>query len=120
MNDKPENSMQNFGPTDDERRHRVFHHRHPVPGDLMKRGQMRRRPKEAGRIKRAEQIVEESTRLLQAEEVVRRTVHVAKGFIEGLERFANLSIPLPISIEAVAELVKDPLVLAVLEQREKE
>jgi hypothetical protein len=37
-----------------------------------------------------------------------------------LLRYANLGITLPVSIEAVTELVKDPLVVAVLKQREKE
>jgi hypothetical protein len=83
----------------------------------MKRGQMRRRPKEQGRIKRAEKLVEESTRLLQAEEFAAR---VGQSFLEGLLRYANLGITLPVSIEAVTELVKDPLVVAVLKQREKE
>lgn len=77
----------------------------------MKRPQMRRRPKDQGKVRRAEKLLGQ----MHLRELKER---VARNFRDALEKYAHKGIPLPTAMDAIEELVEDPLVRAILERRE--
>jgi hypothetical protein len=70
---------------------------------------MRRRPKDQGRVKRAE-------RLLSGVGDKELNEFIAKTLRDLLEKYVSCTVPLHIAMDVVEEVVSDPIVRRVLKQ----
>jgi hypothetical protein len=79
----------------------------------LRRPQMRRRPKDQGRVKRAERLLS-GVGDKERNELIAKTM--AKTLLDLLEKYASRTIPLHIAMDVVEEVVSDPIIRRVLKQ----